>query len=277
MKASITSLIIALAVYSFMNGGCNKRTDEEPPSIIHNIPVSFHRIPSTYSSGGWTCTVLKAPNSDSSLYLVRIKFKNKEIKGNIYDRTQTPWGTLIKHPAYGWNPMDWHSLTLEECRKGNDVTPKNAQPVRLATTPTAADTISDCLIAVESPDISVKLRAIGLLGHLASKTETAVTALISILEHTNHTETRPTELIIQTLGRLGPGAKDAMPVLILLGNHEDDRIRYVLVWALFKIDPESETTSEYLQSRLEDQSEKVRNAAASAIAKLKGPKREIQN
>lgn len=41
-----------------------------------------------------------------------------------YDRVGTPWGGLIF--SDGWMPMNCRSLTMEECTKGRDLTPRRA-------------------------------------------------------------------------------------------------------------------------------------------------------
>ena len=65
----------------------------------------------------------------------RLTFKDKPIVGaEYYDRAETPWGTLIYlGPDVGFLPTRYLALTLEELKRGRDLTPSEGRPTQWAT------------------------------------------------------------------------------------------------------------------------------------------------
>lgn len=112
----------------------------------------------------------------------------------------------------------------------------------------------------ESPGAMIALKGIG---------EVAIPALIEALKHKNQTVRRNAA---QTLGRIGPEAKEAIPALVIAlrdkSNNED--VRRDAACSLGNIGPETTDVVPALISALNDQSSSVRCDAAWALGKI-GP------
>jgi hypothetical protein len=75
--------------------------------------------------------------------------------------------------------------------------------------------------------------------------------------------------IVECLGFIGPGAKEAVPTLMEYIDHPDVNLRSSLVWALFRIAPDFDGTREYIRKAAQDKSERVRAAGKSALKELR--------
>lgn len=101
------------------------------------------------------------------------------------------------------------------------------------------------------------------LWNVTHDAEKAVPPLLASLKNGNSNAAR-------TLGRIGPEAKAAVPVLTELLTHKEQSTRYNAASALGKIGPEAKAAVPALTDLLKDQSIFNRGAAAEALGKI-GP------
>jgi HEAT repeat protein len=76
----------------------------------------------------------------------------------------------------------------------------------------------------------------------------------------------------EALGKIGPEAKTAIPVLMALLKDKDRDVRCAAADALGRIGPEAKTGIPSLNDLLKDKDERVRRVAADALEKIKKEK-----
>lgn len=238
-------------------------------SVILVQPRGFPQIPSTYTHDDWKYTISyrqSDPNS-TGRYVLKLSYKGKELRGKHYDRVTTPWGSTLRFFDDGWIDTRWISLTLREFTKGRDITPETAVPLRACTRPSTNDTVSDCLAALKSDNSWIRRSALNILARMGPDSKRAVPALIGLLEKSRPGAVGPA-LIIETIGRIGQEARDAMPMLLTFREHKDPNVRSALVGALLRVDPKNPETEKYLRKASGDSEQRVQRAAKSALKEL---------
>lgn len=232
---------------------------------IHGLP----EIPSTYTHDDWKYTISyrqSDPNA-TGRYVLKLSYKGKELRGKHYDRVTTPWGSALRSHDDGWIDTRWTCLTPDELRKGQDITPETAVPLRPCTRPSTNDTVSDCLAALKSDNSRIRRRGLHLLARMGPDSKRAVPVLIELLEKSRPGVVEP-YFIIETIGRIGQEARDAIPMLLTFREHKDPNVRSKLVWGLLRVDPKNPETEKYLRKASGDSDEVVQRAAKSALQQL---------
>ena len=109
-------------------------TQPEMKSARVGAPAFLVRLPQegVYETGDWRYEYRQAGHQRHN---GRLTFKDKPIVGaEHYDRVETPWGTLIYlGPDAGFLPTMYRALTLEELKRGRDLTPPEGRPTQWAT------------------------------------------------------------------------------------------------------------------------------------------------
>ena len=116
--------------------------------------------------------------------------------------------------------------------------------------------------------------AIGIVRHKGAKGVRAVPHLIGILKKEYDSSlVYPCPVntigIVECLGFVGPGAREAVPALMRYTDNPDPNVRCRLVWALFRIAPDFDGTREYIRKAAQDKSERARAAGKSALKELR--------
>jgi len=97
-------------------------------------PAFLVRLPQegVYETGDWRYEYRQAGHQRHN---GRLTFKGKLIVGaEHYDRVETPWEMLIYlGPDAGFLPTRYRALTLEELKRGRDLTPPEGRPTQWAT------------------------------------------------------------------------------------------------------------------------------------------------
>lgn len=232
---------------------------------IHGLP----EIPSTYTHDDWKYTIsYRQPDPNSTgRYVLKLSYKGKELRGKHYDRVTTPWGSALRSHDDGWIDTKWMSLTLDELTKGQDITPETAVPLRPCTRPSTNDTVSDCLAALKSDNSWIRRSALNILARMGPDSKRAVPALIELLEKSRPGAVEPYS-IIETIGRIGQEARDAMPMLLTFREHKHPDVRSKVVWGLLRVDPKNPETEKYLRKASGDSDQSVQRAAKSALKEL---------
>ena len=170
----------------------------------------------------------------------------------------------------------------------DDFGPRSAAATALGEIgPDAKDAVPALVEALKDENINVRRYAAGALGQIGSNAKEAVSALVQALKDNNDgvrryeetwlhpkKEDGPSRLrrsIVEALGRIGPEAKEAVPLIVRsLKDDYDPNVRVAAVEALGEIGSEATEAVPALVEALEDYDSEVGQRAAKALKKIKG-------
>ena len=153
--------------------------------------------------------------------------------------------------------------------------------------PDAKDGVPALVEGLKDENINVRRYAAGALGQIGSNAKEAVSALVQALKDNNDgvrryeerwlrpkKEDGPSRLrrsIVEALGRIGPEAKEAVPLIVRsLKDDYDPNVRVAAAEALGEIGSEATEAVSALVEALEDYDSEVGQRAAKALKKIKG-------
>ncbi len=124
--------------------------------------------------------------------------------------------------------------------------------------PAAGDAVPRLIALLQQPtDRAHALATLQAIG------KPAVAALLDLLQRTS--DERHAE-VIEILGKIGVPARSAIPALIHLAKDRSSVIRFQAITSLGNICPSCDPVSLVLQNALDDESERVRSAAAAHLS-----------
>ena len=152
--------------------------------------------------------------------------------------------------------------------------------------PDAKDAVPALVEALKDENINVRRYAAGALGQIGSNAKEAVSALVQALKDNNDgvrryeetwlhpkKEDGPSRLrrsIVEALDRIGPEAKEAVPLIVRsLKDDYDPNVRVAAAEALGEIGSEAKEAVSALVEALEDFDSEVSQRAVEALEKIK--------
>lgn len=118
---------------------------------------------------------------------------------------------------------------------------------------------------LSGPDVAVRTNVANTLNKMGPKAKSAVPELIKLLSEDNVDDIR--KLAAFVLGGIGPDAKSAAPELIkLLSDDNIDEVREFAAYALGQIGPEARSAVPELTKLLSEPGNKLRERAAKALS-----------
>ena len=242
---------------------------------VHGVQIP--KLAGSYTAGDWRYEVTCEPSPSAyEPYGISLSYKGRKLSGKPGDVVSTPWGLLKCNRRSKWVNLHWYmGLTANDFKGKRDLTPCSKDAIPPAQHPNEDDIINDCIRILREHRKNECPRAIAVIHGMGAKGVPAVPHLISVLKkeydlslvYPSHS---PSSVpIVECLGFIGTGAKEAVPTLMKYVDHPDVNLRSRLVWALFRIAPDFDGTRAYIRKAAQDKSERVKAAGQSALKELR--------
>ena len=239
----------------------------------------FTPFPARYAAGDWEHEVRFSPVEGAiSPYELIIRYRGQAVTPSGWcDWVFTPWG-IARSFNGRWIPggaglggrNEMLGLTQDELSRGKDLTPQGSV-VKPATQPNDTDRLADCLRALNNPARQVQLDAARYLGRLGPGGKAGVGRLTQMVEQFDpgSIDVAGICMLVEAIGRIGPDARSALPLIVKLSGHRDPNVRTETVWAVARVRDFAAEATPFLERMAQDKEERVVRAAISALEQVK--------